>query len=362
MEHYLANPAICLPGLKLAREKGLDSAPMLSDMGLSQSLSEKLLKGHLLRVDTAEFLSTTQQLQFLKNLQHCFEDPAIGLTIGQSANFADLGILGLTMLSAESLRQAMLVGALYSRIGGTLNHIQCVENNGNLVITVSSPMLDPYLQRYIVEEQFSAFAQYIGELLHHQVACDSLFEKLSFCYPEPAYSDRYREHFRCPIDFNSERNECWISRNILDIPAAYANAASFSACSVLCQNAMDSLLEKDAIIRELKSWLTSLPREFPKLAQAASKLGMNSRALRRKLEELDTSFMRLVAETKAEQAMFFLKKADLTIQDISDLLGYSEVTNFRRAFKSWTGITPQHYRQSPHSSNYPQPSLLQCPL
>jgi len=357
MEHYLANPAICLPGLKLAREKGLDISLLIGNMGLSEPLFQKLLDGTLLKVDTSEFLSTIQQLQFLKNLQRYFKDPAIGLTIGRSSNFADLGILGLTMLSAPSLRQAMLVGALYSRIGGTLNQIQCQEKDDKLVITVTAPVLEPHLQRYIIEEQFSAFASYITELLHHQTSSESLFERLCFAYPEPIHSGRYRDLFRCPISFSSDSNECWINPQNLATPAAYANAASFAACSILCQNAMDSLREKDAIIRELKSWLTSLPQEFPKLDQAALQLGINSRALRRKLEDLNTSFTRLVAETKDEQAKFLLTKADVSIQDISELLGYSEVANFRRAFKAWTGVTPQHYRKSSQANNSPPPPL-----
>jgi AraC-like DNA-binding protein len=345
MEHYLANPAICLPGLKLAEEKGLDASLLLSNMGLSESLIQQLLTGILLKIDTSEFLRTTQQLQFRKNLQYYFKEPAIALDIGRSSNFSELGILGLTMLSAPCLRQAMLVGALYSRIGGTLNDIQCREEKGHIVITVSAPVLAPPLQRFVIEEQFSAISSYIKELLHHQPPGSVLFDKLTFSYPEPSYSDRYSEYFGCAINFDSENNECWISPQLLASPTAYANPYAFAACSLLCQNAMDSLQEKDAIIHQLRSWLAGLSQQLPTLDQAALELGINRRALRRKLENLNTSFTRLVAESKAEQAAFFLNKADITIQDVSDLLGYSEVTNFRRAFKAWKGITPQQYRQ-----------------
>lgn len=343
----MANPAICLPGLRLSDKKGLNSPDLLDNMELTEAVKNSLLAGQFnQKLEASDYLTTTQQLQFSANLQKHFSDPAIGLTIGDSSNFGDLGILGLTMLSAPSLRQAIQVGVLYAHIGGTLSHIQCKELGKKLAIQVSTPPLEPQLHRYIVEEQFAAFVYYIREVLHHRPESHPIFERISFSYPEPSYSDRYRHFFGCPVSFNEDRNECWVNSQLLTVAAAYANANSFQSCSRLCQNALDTLRQKDAIVLQLKSWLTSLPQEFPKLEDAATQVGINSRALRRKLEELGTSFIRLIAETKVDQAKIFLEKMDLSVQDISELLGYSEVTNFRRAFKSRTGVSPKQYRQN----------------
>jgi AraC-like DNA-binding protein len=345
-EHYMANPAICLPGLRLAHRKGLKSADLLCDMALPEPIIKGLLAGKIsANLEPPDFLTTSQQLQFSRNLQACFDDPAIGLTIGNSSNFADLGILGLTMLSAPSLRQAIHVGVLYAHIGGTLSHIQCAERDNKLAIQVTAPELEPQLQRYIIEEQFAAFVSYIREILHRHSSSNSIFERISFSFPEPAYSDRYREFFACPIGFNEPKNECWINSQLLPLAVAYTNADSFARCSRLCQHALDTLRQKDAIILQLQSWLTSLPQVFPKLDEGAAHLGIGSRALRRRLEELGTNFTRLIAEAKVDQAKYFLEKKDFSVQDISELLGYSEVTNFRRAFKSWTGMSPKDYQQ-----------------
>lgn len=346
-EHYMANPAICLPGLRLARDKGLKISDLLGNMELSEPLKKGLWTGQLSqRLETSDYLTTTQQLQFSINLQKHFNDPAIGLAIGNSSNFGDLGILGLTMLSAPTLRQAIQVGVLYAHIGGTLSHLECKELGRELAIQVSTPALEPPLHRYMVEEQFAAFVCYIKEVLHHRSESEPIFERVSFSYPEPLYSDRYRHFFGCPVSFNKETNECWVNSQLLPVTTAYANANAFESCSRLCQSSLDTLRQRDVIILQLKSWLTSLPREFPKLEDAASRVDINSRALRRKLEELGTNFTRLIAETKVDQAKTFLEKRDLSVRDISELLGYSEVTNFRRAFKSWTGVSPKHYRQN----------------
>ena len=36
---------------------------------------------------------------------------------------------------------------------------------------------------------------------------------------------------------------------------------------------------------------------------------------------------------------------NLTVQEIAELLGYSEVTNFRRAFMRWVELSPYQYRK-----------------
>ena len=42
---------------------------------------------------------------------------------------------------------------------------------------------------------------------------------------------------------------------------------------------------------------------------------------------------------------YYLENGILSITEITFLLGYSEDSAFHRAFKSWTGMTPNEYRQ-----------------
>ncbi len=45
-------------------------------------------------------------------------------------------------------------------------------------------------------------------------------------------------------------------------------------------------------------------------------------------------------------ALEHLKSGRLSIQEIAFLLGYSDVANFRRAFKRWEGVAPSEVRES----------------
>jgi AraC-like DNA-binding protein len=71
---------------------------------------------------------------------------------------------------------------------------------------------------------------------------------------------------------------------------------------------------------------------------------MTTRSLRRKLEDEETSFIAIVDDVRCSLAIEYLKTTMMSTDDIALLLGFSEPTNFRRAFKRWTGKTTKEYR------------------
>ena len=72
---------------------------------------------------------------------------------------------------------------------------------------------------------------------------------------------------------------------------------------------------------------------------------MSARTLRRKLREEKTSFRKLVDELHMEMAIRYLRETDLTVEHISELLGFSDVANFRQAFCRWTKAAPHKFRK-----------------
>ena len=63
-----------------------------------------------------------------------------------------------------------------------------------------------------------------------------------------------------------------------------------------------------------------------------------------------TSYQKILDDVKKELAIEYLQTTTLSVQEISDLLGYSEVTNFRRAFVKWVQLSPYQYRKKIEAS------------
>lgn len=89
-------------------------------------------------------------------------------------------------------------------------------------------------------------------------------------------------------------------------------------------------------------------REGADLAALAAPLRMSPRTLQRRLREEGTSLAALVDEVRRSRAEALLR-ANLAIGEIAYLLGYSEASAFHRAFRRWTGGTPEAFRGSGES-------------
>lgn len=82
------------------------------------------------------------------------------------------------------------------------------------------------------------------------------------------------------------------------------------------------------------------------ITQVAEALGLNKRVLQRMLAEQGSSFRQLKESLLKEKALALLISERKEISLIAQELGYSEVSAFHRAFKSWFGASPKQFRDT----------------
>lgn len=85
--------------------------------------------------------------------------------------------------------------------------------------------------------------------------------------------------------------------------------------------------------------------EALKEAGVPEKLGISKRTLQRKLTEEDTSFQKQLNGVRELLAKHYIKNTDMSMDDISFLLGYQELNSFLRAFSIWRGISVSEYKK-----------------
>jgi len=107
-----------------------------------------------------------------------------------------------------------------------------------------------------------------------------------------------------------------------------------------------SLYQQDDIAGQLKRKLADLMARGEANADAACRaLQLSRRTLQRRLKAEKTSFQKVLTEVRAELAVNYLKDARLKSLEIAMLLGYSNISSFTTAFKSWYNVPPAEYRQ-----------------
>jgi len=78
---------------------------------------------------------------------------------------------------------------------------------------------------------------------------------------------------------------------------------------------------------------------------AASRLGMSTATLRRRLAEAGASFRALSSDTRRRAAANLLA-TEHSLEDVAAQLGFSDARSLRRACKAWFGVAPAEYRKT----------------
>lgn len=81
------------------------------------------------------------------------------------------------------------------------------------------------------------------------------------------------------------------------------------------------------------------------LKELEDRLGINAWRLQAGLRAADTSLKALKAEIRQDQALSRLTETDQPVSQIASDLGYTDRSNFTRAFRAWTGISPSQFRE-----------------
>ena len=108
---------------------------------------------------------------------------------------------------------------------------------------------------------------------------------------------------------------------------------------------LKSLKFEEKIAYELKRRLADLLAQGEANADAACRaLKLSRRTLQRRLKAEKTSFQAVLTEVRAELAVRYLKDERLKALEVAMLLGYSSISSFTTAFKSWYDMPPAEYR------------------
>lgn len=108
---------------------------------------------------------------------------------------------------------------------------------------------------------------------------------------------------------------------------------------------LKSLNTEDKLVYQLKRRLADLMAHGEANADAACRaLKLSRRTLQRRLKAEKTSFQAVLNEVRAELAVRYLKDERLKALEVAMLLGYSSISSFTTAFKSWYDMPPAEYR------------------
>jgi AraC-like DNA-binding protein len=279
----------------------------------------------------------------------------IGLAIGERLGMAALGVVGYAMHHGATVGEALewlqrYRAVLHPDLVPRLERRRGPEGE-RVVFAKVVPMPFARLGEPVYAQAAATLASMRALAGSHEVRARSV----TFPMPRPRDPSPQERYFACPVAWGAPEFEIAFDASLLSRRIPRSDPHLFSYLARRADELLAQLPDEERVSsrarREIGAVLAS---GEPRLAAVARRLAMSERTLHRRLAAEGTTFATLVDSARRERASLLLDDPRLSCSEVAFLLGYAEPATFFRAFKRWTGETPQRWRaarRAPSSSS-----------
>jgi len=194
----------------------------------------------------------------------------------------------------------------------------------------------------------------------HGLACwlvDSqiVLQGAQFPFAAPAHAELYARLFPGPVRFGAPQAGLRFDAHYLQLPLRRDGAA----LDQMLRRALPILVwpyRRDRLLSRRVRALLQQPQAAHTADTLAARLGLSARSLHRQLHAEGTSVQQLKDEVRRSQACELLLRTDWPMARVARAAGFASDKSFARAFRQWTGQTPQGWRQQGVSEQKPAPA------
>ena len=313
----------------LEKDYSVDPAPVFqqADLDISQ-----------LRVPGARYPSRNMQALWRAAVE-ATRDPCFGLRAGMHVR-PSFHALGFSWIASQSLLGALRRLCRYHDVITTMPlslNICAVDDCYELTIDYTDPQYAPEIA------SIDAFVTAIVQLC--QFATDSQFAPVSIAFK---CSDRhsintYKEAFGCPVTTGAERITLRFDRESLEKPLPGINLELAKANDSVVEKYLASLDSQKVTTQVRELLIALLPSGHTNQSRIAEHMNRSLSTLQRQLSQEGTSYQEIRDETRRQLATEYVRESKLSLSQIAYMLGFSDQSNFSRAFRRWTGVPPREF-------------------
>lgn len=272
------------------------------------------------------------------------KEPAIGVYLGLQMRVSAHGFLGFAAMTSATLHEAIELAVRFAPTRTNALHLSHARSAGQAELVIEE-RADFGAARDTV-----LFALTLGLWqIASALTGTELEGQIDLTFSEPSYGPSFpalSKHLR----YGQRHNRLTFDAALLDLRLEMADAVATRLAREQCERALESMGD-----RSEARWLEEVRRvmrieangPLPTLEEAATRLHVSTRTLKRRLASSNTSYSDLLREERFARATTLLRSTSLSIDEISERSGYSDVANFTRAFRRWAGTTPTAYRRRP---------------
>ena len=286
-----------------------------------------------LKVTADEFFKLWRGIEFVMK-----DIPAFPLKLGQALTPETFGPPLYATLHSRDLISALTRMAKYKPIVGPLRfHITREDDHGIVEFRgiagyeqLPATMVAAELVFWVKIARMATRERIVPQAVH-----------IASVLPD---KQAYEEYFGTYI-LQGEFNGVSFSAIDLQKPFLTANSQMLSIFEPVLDKRLHEITQETSFRDRVRACLVEILASGQySMGDVASRLAMSTRTLQRRLNQENTSFQKELDGLREDLALHYLSDSNYTSNQIAFLLGYDEPTSFFRAFRNWTGQTPEHMR------------------
>lgn len=270
------------------------------------------------------------------------KNDSFGLQFGADFQPRQLGAIGFAAISSPTLSAALRNMEKYfpaHQGQSTFGLLQSAD-----ILWLNYRILDPRIEsrRHDAELSMGVFMNIFRNALGNQWA------PLEVCFEHELVGDSrcHEMVFEAPVKFGRRTNALAFRRSDLDAIMPESDPYLYSVIESFLKSRTEMTVDPTdfalMVRHQIKIQLNEVPLTAKEIARI---LGVTNYSFQRQLKEHGLSFRDLLKAAREELALHYLHDESLPLTEVAAMLGYSELSAFSRAFRSWTGMSPQRYRR-----------------
>jgi AraC-like DNA-binding protein len=170
-------------------------------------------------------------------------------------------------------------------------------------------------------------------------------DRVSFEYAAPFYQHEYTRVFEQAACFEQPFTGIVFDHSLMDSVSPHKDEDVHNALRLIAERRILRLMRREPFALRVRDLVIQRgAKQRVGMDAIARSLGVSKRSLRRRLVHEGASYNAVVNEALGIVAQQLLRNQQLTIQEAAYEMGFSATSTFHRAFKRWTGMTPNAFR------------------
>lgn len=191
----------------------------------------------------------------------------------------------------------------------------------------------------VTEISVVAVKNIADDLVPHNSAT---YARVCFNFPEPPHGDLARAILGCEVWYGQAWSGLSFALSSAEEDSSKHDPLVLAEAVRICTEEFKKLRSNASVSAKLEGLILERSPLFPTLNTCARLLGTTPRTLHRRLVAEGTSYREVVESVRHRMALELFRKKG-TVKEVAYLLGYTDIANFRRAFKRWEGVAPSDW-------------------